>query len=98
MHDGFSRGVALEAPEQPGPPPGPGLRGARSQPFVEHIAIDHADKTAVDRHIDLLVRRRHHTRGVDARHQQMVGNIEIPDQPRRDRAAAWFYAPGAIEQ
>ncbi len=90
-----SRSKRLNSPVLPD---SAGLRGALPQPFIEHIAIDHTDKATIDRHIYLFVRWRYHARGVDAGDQQMIGNLEIADQPRRNSAAARLDAPGAIKQ
>ena len=36
-----------------------------TQPFVEDLAVDHADEAAVDRHVDAAVGRRDHARRPD---------------------------------
>jgi hypothetical protein len=72
--------------------------GALAQPFIELVAVDHADEAAFDRDVDLLVGRRHHARRLRPRHQQRIGDGEVLDQARRDRAAAGLGAAGAVEQ
>ena len=84
--------------ERAGAPLRAGRRGALAQPLVEHLAIDHADEAAVDRHVDLLAGGRHHARRRDARDEQVLGNVELLDQRRRNRAAARLDAAGAVEQ
>ena len=72
--------------------------GTRAQPFVELVAVDHADETAVDRHRHRLAGWRDHPCRSHLGLQQMIGNGEIADQPRGNRAAARFDPSGAIEQ
>ena len=72
--------------------------GARAKPFVEFLAVDHADKAAIDGHVDACSARRDHRRHADSRLQQVVRNVEISDQPRRDSAAARLDAPALVDQ
>ena len=91
-------GVALEALEGAGRALRTGGGGAVAQPLVEHLAVDHADEAALDVHVDLLVLGRDHARAVDLGDQQTVGDGEVADQARRDRAAAGLDPPGPVEQ
>ncbi len=74
------------------------IGGALAQPFIEFGAIDHADETAIDRHIDAMIGRRDHARRSDLGDQHMIGDGEIADRARRDRTAAGLDAPCPVEQ
>ncbi len=74
------------------------LGGAVAQILVELVAVHHADKAVVDGNIDLVVGGRDHAGTTHLGHQQVVGDVEVLDQARRDRAAAGFGAALAVEQ
>ena len=74
-----------------------GLR-PRAQPLIELVAIDHAHKAVFNRNIDLFVGGRDHARAPRLGHQQVVRDLEVFDQARRNRAAAWLGAALAIQQ
>ena len=98
MDDAGAVLVARQALEGADPPHRTGFGGALAQPFVEHIAVDHAHEAALDRDVDLGRAGCDHAGAADARNQQMVGNVEVADQPRRDRPTAGLDAPGTVQQ
>ena len=74
-----------------------GLR-PRAQPLVELVAVDHADKAIFNRNIDFFIRGRNHARATRLGHQQMVGDLKVFDQARRNGAAAGLGAALAVQQ
>ena len=72
--------------------------GALAQPFVELVAIDHADKAVFDRDVHPHVLGRDHTRGSGMRHEQLIRNGEIFDEPWWYGAPTWLGAACPIEQ
>jgi hypothetical protein len=62
------------------------------------LAIDHADEAVTDRHVDVARARRHHPGAANTSDQKRIGNREVADQPRRDRAAARLDPSGLVEE
>ena len=62
------------------------------------LPIHHPDETPLYRHVYRTERRRHHPGGFHPGDQQSIGNIEVADQPRRDRSPARLDAAAAIQQ
>ncbi len=97
-HDGGAVGIAAEGLERPGLAAAAGRGGPFAQPFVEMLAIHHADETAVDRHVHLAQLRRYHAGRANAGHEEFAGDREIGDEPWRDGAAAGLDPPRLVEQ
>ncbi len=91
-------GIPFQLLEGPGAPARASRRRATAQPLVEHVAIDHADEPALDRHVHAPRSRRHHARCGHAGDQELVRDRELLDQFRRNRAAAGLDPPRPIEQ
>ena len=72
--------------------------GPRAQPLVKLVAVDHADKAVFNGDINFFVRGRNHARTTRLGHQQVVRDLEVFDQARRDRAAAGLGAALAVQQ
>ena len=75
-----------------------GLDRAVAQEGVEVLAVDHADEAVVDRDVDVARGGRDHAGAGDPGDDLVVGDGEVGDQPRRDRAAAGLDAAGPVEQ
>ena len=90
--------LAADVRESAGATLGTGAGRALAQPFVEFVAVDHADKAVVDRNVDPVVGRRDHAGAFGLGHQQLIGDVEVANQARRDGAAARLDAAGAVEQ
>ncbi len=90
--------VAFDAHEGPGHKLRALADGAVAQEGVEMLAVDHADKAVVDGDVYMARRRRDHASTGDPRDDLLVGDREVGDQPRRDRAAAGLDAPGPVKQ
>jgi len=90
--------VALDRFPRAGAAFGAGGRGTGTQPFVEMLAVDHADEASLDRHVDFAVGRRDHSSRACAPDQDILRHVEIEQHPRRYRTAARLDPPGAVEQ
>ena len=71
---------------------------SHTQPFVELVAVDHAHKATFDRDVHFLVFGRDHASRPCFGHQELIGDREVFDQTRRNRAAAGLDAPLPVEQ
>ena len=71
---------------------------ARWQERVKILAVDHADKAVLDRDIDAAPGGRDHARRGDFGQQLLWSECRNPHQAGRDRAAAGFDPPFAVQQ
>lgn len=90
--------VARQALEAAHAALGPVRGGPLAQPFVELLAVDHADEAALDGDVDLDRLGRDHARGRGAGDEEVVGDGEVLDGTRRNRAATGLDPPGAVQQ
>src|SRR6056297_195564 len=90
--------VALDALEGAGVAVRPGPGGAFPQELVEMLPVHHADEAAFYRDVHLPLGRRDHPRGVDLGHELVFGDVEVRDEPRRDRTAARLYPTRAVDE
>ena len=68
-----------------------------AQPLVKLIAVDHSDKPTVDGDIDAVVFGRDHSGFARLRHQQVVWDLKVFDQARRNRATTGLDSPQAVK-
>jgi hypothetical protein len=98
VHDAGAVFIARQVVEMAALAHRAGRGGAVAQPFVEGVAVDHADEAIFDRDVHALIAGRHHAGAPDARHEQVFRDGEVLDQARRDGAAAGLGAAVAVQQ
>ena len=98
MHPGHAVGVFGDlVKHSPYAPRAVGLR-PRAQPLIEFVTVDHAHKAVFNRNIHFFVRGRNHARTTRFGHQQVIRDMEVFDQARRNRAAAGLGAALPVQQ
>ena len=98
MHPQHSRVIPVNFVEQGLLPDSTGGSSAFAQKFIKVLPVDHAHKTVVNVHVNLVVGRRNHACATNFGHQQMVWNIKVFDQARRYRTATWLRPAFAVQQ
>ena len=75
-----------------------GLHRALTQELIEMFAVNHADETIFDRHIDGHLAGRNHARRADLGAELRVRNIKVADRAWRNGTTTWLDPACAIKQ
>ena len=97
MNPADAIGIALEFIENADASNRSGIGRPDPQPLIKMFAVDHPNKAAFNRHINIHGSRRNHPSRVGTCDQQIIGNSVILDEPRRYGAAARFDSSRAVE-
>ena len=71
---------------------------ALAEPFIVDVSVDHADVAAVDGHVHGAIRRRDDACRIRSRDDEFVRDVEVADQPWRNRTAARLDASRTIDE
>ena len=91
-------GLALKALKNSSEPFGARPLGPDAEPFVEMLAVDHADEAIADRHVGGAMRGRVDAGRASLGDEKRVGNFEVLDQSGRNCAATRLDPAASVEQ